>query len=62
MPHPVLGSSLQETHGRAGVSPTNSHEDDDGLENLSYYKRLKELGMLGMEKPQGVTHQLCTNI
>ncbi|RMC00400.1 hypothetical protein DUI87_23008 [Hirundo rustica rustica] len=47
---PVLGSSGQESHGSTGAGPVNDCEDDGGPGASSHEERLRELGLLSLDK------------
>lgn len=56
--HPVLGSSVQESHGATGKSPTKTAKMLKRLEHLSHKKMLGELGVWsGEEKTLGGFNQ-----
>lgn len=53
IPHlcrPVLGSPVSERYGRTGVRPAKGYVDDEGSGASVYEGRLRELGLLRLEK------------
>ena len=47
---PDMESSGQERHGAVGLHPEEGHENIQGMEHLSYKDRLRELGLISLEK------------
>ena len=45
-----MESSVQERHGYVGVHPEEGHRNDPRMEHLSYKDRLRELGLISLEK------------
>lgn len=53
--------SQEERHRHAGVQPAKSHRDDERLEHPSQTARLRELGLVSLEKAQERPYQ-CIEI